>query len=558
MTKRFLRFAVAIGVAAFVLTGCATIPKASDVVQGPDIQNQLTNDYLYYSPAGPVRGESEADILAGFLNASTGPQNDYGVARQYLAPDFRTQWSPNQRVYIQRGTQKTKIANDGTATTSLAVSAEVDAWGHYTVSPTASKVNLHFKLEQVGGQWRIASAPNAVVMIRPVFEVIFHSYELYFFDHSFGYLIPDLRWFPARASTATRLVASLLNGPSEWLAPAVGSVLPPATKLAIDAVTVDKDSALVNLSPQALKASPKDLARFKAQVLATLTQLASVASVQIQIDSVAQKVATYTPVSTSSGAFAPVVLAQQSLQQMIGPSGTRLANASGWIRDLGVRDFAVTSDITSVALQGTKGVYTARLDQTSVAPTLIDTRKSLLPPRFDSRGQLWLVGADGRIQIVGASGKSSWLSLDWLKSHSVTSFALSPDGARIAALVQDTDGTMRLMVGAVVRSANGQVTSISAPFEMPYGVGSPRSIEWSGESGILVLSDISVTSSNLTQLNIGGDPREVGTLNHANFLMASTDGTNIYVLDDLGRVMEYRGYTWTLLDQNVDAAHMAN
>ena len=40
--------------------------------------------------------------------------------------------------------------------------------------------------------------------------------------------------------------------------------------------------------------------------------------------------------------------------------------------------------------------------------------------------------------------------------------------------------------------------------------------------------------------------------------MVSDDGSNIYVLDSLHRLKEYRGYTWTYLDQDVTAAHMVN
>jgi Lipoprotein LpqB beta-propeller domain/Sporulation and spore germination len=556
--RLILSSALAVIAAAASLSGCATIPSASQVIQGPDIQNQLTNDYLYYSPAGPVKGESAADILAGFLNASTGPQNDFGVARQYLAPDFRTKWSPNQMVYIQRGGQKTKISADGSATVSLGISATVDAVGHYTVGKTGAKANLHFKLVQTNGQWRIASAPNALVMIRPVFEVIFHSYEVYFFDRTYRYLIPDLRWFPARASTATRLVGALLAGPSPWLSSAIGPLLSSETKLAIDAVTVEKKTALVNFSSQILQAPRLDLERFAAEIKATLTQLAGVDSVQIQADAVPQKVRDYAPASIATGAFAPVVLSSGALQQLIGPAGSRLDNASAWIGQLKVKDFGVTSNETGVALVNDKGVYAARLDGTSNPPTLVDTRKALLSPRYDNRGQLWLVGADGRIQIIAGKSKPVWLTVPWLKGHTLKAFTISPEGSRLAAVVVDADGTTRLLVAAIVRSAAGLATGFGAPIELSYGVGVPVSIEWAGESGIMVLADISATSSNVTLLNIGGDPREVGTLDHATTLMTSSDGTNTYVLDDRGRVMEYQGYTWTELQTGVIAAHMAN
>ncbi|MDE2409046.1 MAG: GerMN domain-containing protein [Actinomycetales bacterium] len=558
MTSRWNKALAALLVAASVLTGCATIPSSSGVHQGPDIQNLLSNDYLYYSPSGPLKGQSQADILAGFLNASTGPQNDYGVARQYLAPSFRTTWSPNQLVYIQRGGQKTTLGTDGVATVSIGVSAVVDSLGHYSNRAPGSSVKLHFKMIQVNGQWRISEAPNAVVMIRPVFEVIFHSYEVYFFDHSYSYLIPDLRWFPARASTATRLVAAMLAGPSPVIKGAVAPILPANTSLAIDSVTVDKTTAVVNLTPQALQASRLAKQRFKAQLTATLTQLRGVSSVEIQIDSAIQKISDFVPASTSSGAFAPVVLSANSLQQLIGPSGSRLANAQTWIKLFGVRDFAVTSDETSIALVGKAGVYTARLDQPETPPLLVDTRKNLISPRYDRRGQLWLIGTDGKVQIVPQTGKSVWITVPWLAKHVLKAVALSPEGARMAAVVADADGTLRLMVSSVNRNQLGIVTGFGAPVELSYGVGKPNAIEWSGTSGILVLADVSGVQSNLTLLTIGGDPREVGTLDHAVDLMVSDDGTNIYVLDDQNRLMQYRGYTWSQLDQQVTAAHMVN
>lgn len=558
MTRRWQKVLAGLLLAASVLSGCATIPSSSGVHQGPDIQNLLTNDYLYYSPSGPLKGQSQADILAGFLNASTGPQNDYGVARQYLAPSLRTIWSPNQLVYIQRGGQKTAFRTDGTATVSIGVSAVVDSLGHYSNRVPGSSVKLHFKMVQVNGQWRISEAPNAIVMIRPVFEVIFHSYEVYFFDHSYSYLIPDLRWFPARASTATRLVSAMLAGPSNLINGAVAPILPANTSLAIDSVTVEKNTAVVNLSSQALQASRLAKQRFKAQLVATLTQLRGVNSVQIQIDSAIQKISDFSPASTSSGAFAPVVLSAGSLQQLIGPSGSRLVNAQGWIKQLGVTDFAVTADETSIALVGKAGVYVARLDQPENAPILVDTRKDLIAPRYDRRGQLWLIGADGKVQILPPTGKSVWLTIPWLSKHVLKAVALSPEGARIAAVVADTDGTLRLLVSSVNRNQLGIVASFGAPIELSYGVGKPNAIEWSGTSGILVLADISGVQSNLTLLTIGGDPREVGTLDHARSLMVSDDGTNVYVLDDKQRLMQYRGYTWSQLDQQVTAAHMVN
>jgi len=558
MTRRLIRALAAAVIGAVIFSGCAEIPKSSPVRQGPDIQNGLASEYLYYSPSGPVAGESKADVLTGFLNASTGPQNDFAVAREYLAPNFRTQWSPNDQVYIQRGGQQVNFGNSGRASVSIGVSATVDGQGHYSSRPSGTNQVLQFKLAKVKGEWRITEAPNAVVMIRPVFEVIFHSYAVYYFDHSYNYLVPDLRWFPARASTATRLVSAILSGPSKWLAGAIAPAMPTGTKLAIESVTVDEKTAVVNLSAQALQASSLQKQRFKAELTATLTQLTGVSKVEIRIANAQQKIDDFSPASTSSGAYAPVVLASKQLQQLVGPSGSRLANANQWVSSLGVTDFAVTTDQTSVALVTKAGIYTGRLDQPGHDPVLVDHRTNILPPKFDRRGQLWMLGVDGSLQILPSAGKGAWFKLSWLKDHTVKAFAISAEGSRVAMLVADSKGRIRLEVAAIIRNRMGIVTGFGSPIELGYGVGKPVAIEWAGKTSLLVLADIDGNQSNLSMLTVGGDPRAIGTLDHAFGLMSSDDGSNIFVLDSQKRVLQYHGYTWTLLDQDVTAAHMVN
>jgi len=558
MTNRWAKAIAAGLIAMLALSGCAEIPRSSVVKQGPDIRSLLSNDYLYYSPSGPLAGEAEADILSGFLNASTGPQNDYSVARQYLTAGFKARWSPNDAVYIQNGSQKTTIGTDGSASVAIGVAATVDSLGHYQALRAGATRVLKFHLTKVAGQWRISSAPNAVVMIRPVFDVIFHSYPVYFFDHSYNYLVPDLRWFPARASTATRLVAAILAGASPWLADAVVPAMPAGTKLSIDSVPVEKKTAIVNLDASAAKASRLARQRFKAQLQATVGGVNNISKVAVFIDGVPQSISDFSPSSTSTGAYAPIVLGANGLEQLTGPSGGRVGNASGWIKKLQASDFAVSSDETGAAIVGPTGVYLGRLDQESKDPVLVDSRKSLLSPRFDRRGQLWLLGTDGALHIVLPTGKSLWPTLGITAGHSIRAFAVSAEGARIAYVVRDKDGTERLRVAAVIRDQLGTVTGFGKPVELAYGVGKPASLAWSGKTGLLVLSTVSASVSNLTLLTLGGDPREIGTLDRALNLMASDDGTNIYVLDANRQLREYRGYTWMTINQDVVAAHMVN
>ncbi|MFM7029647.1 MAG: LpqB family beta-propeller domain-containing protein [Micrococcales bacterium] len=549
---------IALAASALALSGCAEIPHSSSVRQGPDIGSQLSSDYLYYQPSGPTPGETKADVLAGFLNASTGPQNDYEVAREYLAPSFKASWSPNDRVYIQSGGQTTTFRASTDATVRIGVSATVDALGTYSRAASNAKVSLDFKLVKVAGEWRISEAPNAVVMIRPVFDVIFHSYPVYFMDRAGSYLVPDLRWFPARASTATRLVSAILSGPTPWLAPAVQQPLPAGTKLAIQAVTIDKGTALVNLNAVALKAPKIQLRRFKSMIDATLKQLPDISSVQLQVNGTAQTIQDFTPASNLSGAFAPVVLRAGTLQQLIGPSGSALSAATPWVTGLKATDFAVSSSETKVALVASGGVFTADLRKPTVAPVLADTRKSLLSPRFDRRTQLWLIGADGAVHVVSPDGKGVWSQLSWVVGRSLTAFAVSPDGARIATSVRDKDGNVNVYLASVIRDASGRVTGFGQPIEIQGVFGNATSLQWAGQTNLMVLAQLTGNSFNLSVISIGGDPREVATLYNAVNIMASDDGANIYVMDQSGNVSQYRGYTWTVLATGVEASHMEN
>ena len=97
MKRVSLRLVALVAAAALFLTGCAKLPTSSEVKVGSDIQGGLTTDYLYYSPTGRTDGDSQQEIINGFLNAATGPQNDYQIVQAknfWLAtPDLRFKWS---------------------------------------------------------------------------------------------------------------------------------------------------------------------------------------------------------------------------------------------------------------------------------------------------------------------------------------------------------------------------------------------------------------------------------------------------------------------------------
>jgi hypothetical protein len=544
---------------AVSFSGCAQLPTSSKVLDGPSVQDGQNSDYLYYSPSGPTNGQTQVEVINSFLNAATGPQNDYQTAREFLAPDFKAKWSPNDEVLIQQGSLTLASLPDNAAAVSINVAATVDADGHYQANAQPVTRILDFKLVQVNGQWRISQAPNAIVLIRPVFDVIFHSYSVYFFDHSYSYLVPDLRWFPSRASTATRLVTALLAGPTPWLAGAVESTMPADTKLAIDAVTVEKGVAQVNLNAAALMASQSAKQYFLAQLQSTLSQLPTVTKVQILIDRSPQKIARYQPASVSSNSFAPVALIKGNLEQMSSPSGSQLTGSRQAISLVGANEFALSTDEKTLALRSARGIYRVRLGQISPDPILVDNRENLLAPIFDRRGMLWSLARTGTsaIQVMPANGAAIWLAVPWLKGYTVKDFSLSAEGSRAALLITNKKLGTRVVVASIIRDKNGLPAGMGMPHSVSAGSGTPVSIEWSGETQILVMLSESATTT-LSLFTVGGDSRNLGFVSDGAKVIASDSGSDIYVLTHDGLLLQYRGYTWSTLAQSVTAAHLTN
>ncbi|WP_209442927.1 GerMN domain-containing protein, partial [Curtobacterium oceanosedimentum] len=281
-----LRTLVATTLAALTvvaLTACAAIPTGGGVRTGQSVKDEAISGFEL-RPDRPVAGADQTAILRGFVAAGTGAQDDYGTAREFLAKGFAQKWNPRRGVTVLQGSGAIDRVADRELTYTLTASATVDADGEYTqaVRPTTSTLTFQFVRED--GEWRIAYAPDGIILTPVSFESQFQQHALYFFDPTYRYLVPDERWFLARSSTSTRIASALLAGPSDWLKGAVVSAFPEGTQLSLNAVTIENGSALVDLSSDALRASNDDRLRMREQLTRSLASVASVSSVSITIE----------------------------------------------------------------------------------------------------------------------------------------------------------------------------------------------------------------------------------------------------------------------------------
>jgi hypothetical protein len=551
-----IRRLVAILAVALVLTGCAQLPRTGAIGVGPNIELESEAEFLYYSPSAPSEGDSQQQILSGFLSAGNGPQNDYSVARSYLTPAFQPKWQPSDEVLVQDGIPQFTFTDSSTAVAEIKVSATIDSQGVYQAQPEGTKRYLNFKLSQQNGEWRISSAPNLTVLIRPNFTVLFKPYQLYFFDNGHRTLVPDVRWFPSRTSTATHLVQALLVGPQSWMSPALARDFPAGTTLNIDSVTVVDGVATVDLSDEAFQATDEQRQFFKAQIKATLLQIPSVTSIEISINKSPQTIPELKANIPNALSATPVTLDEAGIfgigkQSMVSLTSPGLA----LVQDS--TDFALSPTGKSLGLLSRTGIYRISLDALDKSPKLVDSRSSLVGPQFDNLGYLWSVASvkNSTWKVFGSSS-SDRISAEALSKAPVQAFAVSPDGARVAILFGGS--TPGVWLHSVVRDVSGRPTEFGPGIKLDNFGLAPLSLSWVDAVNLAVLLDLDGESARPIVQLIGGETRTYPSVTGGTHFVANLSGANIFALRNDGRVYQYKSNTWLEVAADVRAIHLAN
>jgi hypothetical protein len=527
------------------LTGCAALPVSGPVRIGPDLAPPSDANSFYYSPATPVDGADETEILSGFLAAGTAPQNDYAIAREYLSESIRATWNPNQELLIQRSTPTVILTDSGTAFVEVEVIAKVDANGRYETLPAGSTRTLEYTFTVQAGQVRLASAPDVTIVIRPVFDVVFRSYSVYFLDQSKTALVPELRWFPANPATGTKLVNALLAGPSDWLMPAVVSAIPTGTVLSLDAVTVQQEVALVDLSARALVASLSDRSLMKAQLVATLSQLPTITRVALSIERSAQDIPDTQVDLTFRASGTLLALDEQGLKAISGAAVDTIPAGLSFFSSRVVSNLAVSSLASKIAASTSTGVFETEFANPGAGVELLDTRTSFEAVQYDQLGKLWLVSGS---QV---SVDSQPLAASWLSGQSITAFALSPEGSR-AALIVDRGTSRQVLLSSVIRSQTGTPIELAAPLTLASELANPTLVSWFDSVTLSVLTS-SPDNSSLALVEIGGGTRQVQGLAGARSLVALGDGSSMFILKDTGELLTFRGSFWSSVGSSVSA-----
>lgn len=537
------RLAGLVGVllAAATLSGCLALPTSGDVAAASLRSGDDGNQQINFVVHGPSDGETQEQILDGYIQAGLAPQNSYATARTYLSDDLRSKWNPAASVDVWGGVAPSVVrTGENSLRLTLQIEATVDANGAYRIAPAGDQVSLDVEFSRVGGQWRISNVPDGTIVSSANFATVFRPYPIYFFAPGWGTLVPDLRWLPSSQGTAERIVQSLLHGPSEdWLGQgALVSGFPAGSETAsVASVPINDGVATVDLPSSVL--SQQDTAakqHMLEQLTASLEGLSSVRQVQITVSGAAIQVpdAQNQPAQDPQVNSAVVGARGQSigvLSSASGSAGTSGPSAIQGVMALNPVALTLSADHSAAVLRTAAGKV-FRLGSNGAAGAVpLTTQPATAPaPSIDAAGNVWTCDSTGRVTVWDIKGVAHPLSTAGeLPAGTVVSFRLSRDETRVALGINLNGGGSEL----VMLSVRPDTSAVGLP---PAGLGAPSVVDveptlqivdlaWVDELNVAVLATNATSTSTVFTAEVGGLPSSLGTVVSSTSIVGGNNGT---------------------------------
>lgn len=493
-----VREALALVLAVVVLVaagGCASIPRSGPVGKSQGDTAPQAKDAQIYYPQPPTPGGSQDSIIEGFYNAGSSDADDYQVARLYLSQSASTTWKAEVGTLVYRSAKVERGAKANEYVYDLDLAYEVDGQGIVTTHPKGTHRRVPLTLAQVNGEWRISQLAGGTVIPQDVFQRRYNPYTLYFYDPSFRYAVPDVRWFIRGSSTATSIVKAVLAGPAPHLKGAVVSAFPDGTRLAKDSVPIVSGTAQVDLTAELLQSSVTDRHRMLNQLTIALRAPASVVSVQLLAGSTALTM------DGSDSVVPPILNATvpswqvSVLQKQLGIYDNNKAER---VKGLDTAEYnprnpavSYTQDTFAFLNQQRSALYMASAGKT--LKEVLDGTE-LLRPSFDPQGWVWSGNsgtAGGKLTAFNSDNAfgpappaSVTLAPAWLRGQTVKDAQLSRDGTRILILTGSGDGT-KVLIAGVIRSADGTPRGLTTPLPLSDGKNVTQGA-WVSDTQVLV------------------------------------------------------------------------
>jgi lipoprotein LpqB-like beta-propeller protein/sporulation and spore germination protein len=549
--------AVFVVVLLALLAGCISVPSGGPVLsysitQGPGGQSQPLPQIVAQPPQADWTTPEQ--IVTGFLAASASFSGGQRIAREYLTASENRAWTPNWSAVVYSNRPNVKPASYtgsgsgqvATVTIGGSVQAFLSGTGGY-VAPSASAAGgapggpPTFRLQKVGGHWRISKAPPYLVLTSYSFQYDYQLRNLYFFDPTNSVLVPDPVYVPLQATTASLmdgLVYDLINPPGDWLSRGATNTAFPKKTTTIGDVTLTGGTAAVNLGGAITKVASYDrLQQVSAQLLYTLIGSGgsgpAVQSVELSVNgkpwsplNPVQQLhqSKYTPANGASSQF-----------YYVDGAGDLLSSASSVSKPVkvahigtGFTQIAVSPDRQYVAaLKNNGSLFTGRLGD----PLVQRAGNGYTSLSWDPADDLWTTTGDQVVMLSGAASPSQQagkpVAVSVVNSDGTTqnvgpftALRVAPDGVRVAIIVGGND----LDFGAFVplpnaRPGQAAVEIVLSQFYVSVPSATFTSVTWYGPDNVIALRD---PGPELTEYPVdGGSSTSIPAQPHMSWITAS-------------------------------------
>ena len=515
MKRRLMPLALA---ACLALAGCTSLPTSS--APAPFDVSAKDGSGIQFSAEGPSSDADAATLVNDFLLAcAAGPQDDYATARLFLSAASARSWQPETEILVyDTDTAPSVTAGSETATqvdVTVAVLgvASVDAFGVLT-RVAASTVSRTFTLVREEGQWRINNPENMVLMSRASFTASFSLANLYFPTAEGGDLVADPRWYPSRR-LASHLLAGLVEGPRQSLAPVTANAIPAGTTVPSQGLDVTDGVARVELNA-VMPSTESARTTLAWELVRTLTQVADVSRVNASLSG--------DVLDTQAIPVPPTY----SLDTLVGagPGGVGLVSSSSVTELAAVTDASNPTvspvDSSLVAWSGTDGVYAQR-GGTTVA---FLPGQAPLGPSVDRFGWVWGPATVSSVSVGGGVDGAFSVSVESESAGQIRAVRISPDGTR-ALVLRGSDATA--WVGVVERGASGRPLAIRSLEEIPLEHGSVVDASWTTPTGLALVVRATGEDDQLVTMPLGGLPSNVSLPIHVTSMSAGGSSSAVVI-----------------------------
>ena len=509
-----LRGVVVVALAA-VLAGCAGLPTSGPVLPGLPVGDVEADSPFTERASSPIAGAGPEVIVAGFLEASITPTDNWSIAKEFLAPEFAETWRPGagvtidvagSRAYASSADSAEEIEEAETAdvTVDLDQRASVDADGRYTEA--TGNTELAFQLARDDdGEWRITSAPDGIVLDDGSFQQVFSRYALQYYDQSWRHLVPDVRWYPRGSNVATSITQAAIEGtPSDWLQPAVHSAFPADVLLDGNSVPVSEQIASVALTDAALSLDAGTLARMRSQLEKSLVAT-GVSEVRFTVNG-SELDADEAGLAPDGADVSTVVLTEDGFGSLVGGEVTPIAGISDALAQ-------IEQPISAIDLAQGEGLAAVQLS-TGAVYAITDGKLNELPagaglvrPSIDPYGYIWSAqaGAPQRLYAWTEDVTPYSIADAWPEASAVSALRVSTDGVRIAALVT-IGGRQSVVTAVILRDDNNVPTGLGPTHEVVELSTPAQGVVWLGSDSLGIL--VEGENATLTTQIVGGPGSE--------------------------------------------------